>query len=111
MWNFAKLSNRINPEYNCPSCRDPLLPSLRNCFLDFKLAASLNTLNALIGYVPANTSHRKYAGVDLLAFLNSRFFRRHSERYMITSSEFEDAGMSTANNSDSDEEGTGIDLD
>ena len=78
MLKFAKLSNLLKPDYCCPSCRDLLLPSLRNSFLDFKLTASLNTLNTLISYMPSDGQEWKLAGVDMLNFLNSQFFRRRS---------------------------------
>ena len=76
MYDFAQLSNGVCPDYICPSCRDPLLPSIRNSFLDFKLSASLTTLNALVGYVPDSAPGWAQASVDLLAFLNSRLYRR-----------------------------------
>ena len=80
MMAFAKPSNRIKPDYACPSCRDPLLPSVRNSYLDFKLMASLSTLNALIGYVAPEKgpSGWKLASIDMLSFLNSRFYSRNS---------------------------------
>ena len=78
MLKFAALSNQLLPDYICPSCRDPLLPSLRNSFLDFKLAASLTTLNALIGFEPEAHRDWKLASIDLLGFLNSRFYGGHT---------------------------------
>ena len=93
MLKFSRLSNRINPEYICPSCRDPLLPSLRNSFLDFKLDVSISTLNTLIGYVPTSTAGSapgwKQANVDILAFLNSRLFQRSVEDYSADNFEAE----------------------
>ena len=81
MMAFAALSNRIRPDYTCPSCRDPLLPSVRNSYLDFKLMASLTTLNALIGYVAPEAPEVpgwKLGSIDMLSFLNSRFYSRNS---------------------------------